>query len=90
LSLKDFVETYGKSMIPQSHFVANPAYDAELRLETDLGKLPQELGSQIIIPTADPDLRRNVEARGFISKESNRTLIFMWRQLTDGVLRAQN
>ena len=73
-------------MIPNSHFGPNPALDSDLRLETDLNKLPQELGSLILIPTSDDDLRRKVEARGFFPKESAQTLILMWRQFPDGVL----
>jgi len=86
LTIRDFIESGGRPMIPNSHFGPNPALDSDLRLETDLNKLPQELGSLILIPTSDDDLRRKVEARGFFPKESAQTLILMWRQFPDGVL----
>jgi transcriptional regulator with XRE-family HTH domain len=86
LSLKDFVENGGPSMIPLARFVANPALDAPQRLEADLNKLPKDLGSLIVIPTADDGLRREVEARGFFPKEQSQALILMFRQFPDGVL----
>jgi transcriptional regulator with XRE-family HTH domain len=86
LSIKDFVESGGRVMIPQSHFIANPALDSTVQLETDLNKLPQELGSLILIPTSDNDLRREVDARGFFPKEASQSLILMYRQFPDGVL----
>jgi transcriptional regulator with XRE-family HTH domain len=86
-SLKEFVETSGRSMIPNGHFVARPALNVEPELENALAKLPTELGSLIIIPTADDKLKRDVEARGFFPQEANATLILMWRQFPDGALR---
>jgi len=59
--------------------------DAELRLETDLAKLPQELRSRIMIPTADEALRREVEARGFFTIEGTPQVYLMERQFPDGV-----
>jgi transcriptional regulator with XRE-family HTH domain len=86
LSLKDFVENGGPSLIPLARFVANPALDAPVRIEADLSKLPKDLGSLIVIPTADNELRREVEARGFFPKEQSQALILMFRQFPDGVL----
>lgn len=86
LSIQSFIENGGRPMIPPAHFIANPALDLVVQLETDLNKLPQELGSLILIPTSDTDLRREVEARGFFPKESSRALILMFRQFPDGVL----
>ncbi|MCI4685029.1 helix-turn-helix domain-containing protein [Rhodoblastus acidophilus] len=86
LSLESFIESSGMAMIPLSHFVPNPSLDSEPHLETDLSKLPQELRSQIIIPSADDKLRNTVEERGFITSEANPSLILMWRQFPDGVL----
>jgi hypothetical protein len=55
-------------------------------LETDLKKLPKELGSLIIIPTSNAALKREVEGRGFFPKEGNQSLIMLFRQFPDGVL----
>jgi transcriptional regulator with XRE-family HTH domain len=86
LSIQSFIESGGRPMIPPAHFVANPALDSPTNLETDLKKLPQELGSLILIPTSDIDLRREVDARGFFPKEQSGALILMFRQFPDGVL----
>jgi transcriptional regulator with XRE-family HTH domain len=86
LTLKDFVESGGPSMIPLSNFIVNPALDSNVQIETDLEKLPKELGSTIIIPTADSTLRREVDGRGFFAKETSAALILMFRQFQDGAL----
>jgi len=86
LSLKEFIESGGRPMIPLANFIANPALDAPAQLETDLEKLPKDLGSLIMIPTADNDLRRRVDARGFFPKEQSAALVLMFRQFPDGVL----
>jgi transcriptional regulator with XRE-family HTH domain len=86
LSIKDFVENGGRPMIPLAHFIANPALDSPATPETDLNKLPTKLGSLILIPTADTTLRREVDARGFFPKESDQSLVLMFRQFPDGVL----
>jgi transcriptional regulator with XRE-family HTH domain len=86
LSLKDFTDCGGPPMIPKGHFVVSPELDTKTNLETDLRKLPQELGSLIIIPTADYDLRRAVDGRGFFPKESSQALILMYRQFPDDAL----
>jgi transcriptional regulator with XRE-family HTH domain len=86
LSIQKFIESGGPPMIPPSHFIANPVLDSAVQLETDLNKLPQELGSLILIPTSDTDLRREIEARGFFPKESSQALILMFRQFPNGVL----
>jgi hypothetical protein len=85
-SLATFLERGGRSMLPPSHFAPNPRLDSELNIETDLEKLPQELGSLIIIPTSDNHLRREVEARGFFPRESTQSLVLMWRQFPQGAL----
>ncbi len=86
LSLKDFLASGGRSIIPLRNFIANPVLDLPAQLETDLDRLPKELGALIIIPTADIDLKREVEARGFFPKEQAQALILMFRQFPDGVL----
>jgi transcriptional regulator with XRE-family HTH domain len=86
LSLKDFLENGGRPMIPHECFVANPKLDTTVEPETDLEKLPKELGSLIIIPASNLNLKREVEARGFFPKESNRSLVLLFRQFPDGVL----
>lgn len=86
LSLKEFVENGGRSMIPHTSFVPNPGLDTKITLETDLNKLPKELGSVIIIPTSNIELRREVEGRGFFPKESNQSLVMLFRQFPDGAL----
>lgn len=86
LSIQSFIESGGRPMIPPGNFIANPALDSPAQLETDLNKLPQELGSLIIIPTSDIDLRRDVDARGFFPKEQSQALILMFRQFHDGAL----
>jgi transcriptional regulator with XRE-family HTH domain len=86
LSIQSFIESGGRSMIPPGNFIANPALDSPAQLETDLNKLPRELGSLILIPTSDRDLRREVDARGFFAKESTQALVLMFRQFPDGVL----
>jgi len=86
LSLKDFIESGGRPMIPPSSFIPNPALDSPAQIETDLEKLPKELGSLIIIPTSDINLRREVDARGFFPKEGSQALILLFRQFPDGVL----
>jgi hypothetical protein len=86
LSIQNFIESGGRPMIPPSHFIANPSLDSPAQLETDLDKLPQELGSLILIPTSDIELRRAIDARGFFPKESSHALILMFRQFPDGVL----
>jgi transcriptional regulator with XRE-family HTH domain len=86
LSLEEFVKCGGPPMIPNGHFIANPQLDVKTEIETDLSKLPKELGSLIIIPTADHNLRRTVDGRGFFPKESTLTLILMYRQFPDGIL----
>jgi hypothetical protein len=73
-------------MIPPGNFIANPALDSSVQIETDLNKLPQELGALILIPTSDNDLRREVESRGFFAKEGTQALVLMFRQFPDGVL----
>jgi transcriptional regulator with XRE-family HTH domain len=86
LSLKDFIDNGGRAMIPHTTFVPNPELDSPVQLETDLSKLPRELGSLIIIPTSNDLLRREVEGRGFFPKESNGSLVMLFRQFPDGVL----
>jgi transcriptional regulator with XRE-family HTH domain len=86
LTLKEFTEAGGPPMIPNGHFIANPQLDVKTEIETDLSKLPKELGSLIIIPTADLTLRRTVDGRGFFPKESGAALILMYRQFPDGAL----
>ena len=86
LTIRSFIDSGGRPMIPPGNFVANPALDSPAQLETDLNKLPQELGSLILIPTSDTDLRRAVDARSFFPKESSQALILMFRQFPDGVL----
>jgi transcriptional regulator with XRE-family HTH domain len=86
LSVQSFIDGGGRPMIPPGHFIANPALDAPVQLESDLNKLPQELGSLILIPTSDSYLRREVEGRGFWAKETTQALILMFRQFPDGVL----
>jgi transcriptional regulator with XRE-family HTH domain len=86
LSLKDFVDNGGPPMIPPARFVANPALDVPVELEADLSRLPKDLGSLIIIPTSDNELRREVEARGFFPKEQSQALVLLFRQFPDGVL----
>jgi transcriptional regulator with XRE-family HTH domain len=86
LSIQSFIESGGRSMIPPGNFIANPALDSPTQLETDLNKLPRELGSLILIPTSDSDLRREVDARGFFAKESTQALVLLFRQFPDGVL----
>jgi len=85
LSLQSFLGG-GRPMIPLGHFVPNPAQDSPAGLETDLNKLPKELGSLILIPAADIDLKRKVEARGFFPREGSQALVLMFRQFPDGVL----
>jgi hypothetical protein len=84
--LTSFVENGARTLIPLSHFAPNPALGSELRLETDLDKLPQELRARIMIPTADEVLRREVEARGFFTIEAMPQVYLMERQFPDGVL----
>jgi transcriptional regulator with XRE-family HTH domain len=86
LSIQSFIESGGRPMIPPGNFIANPALDAPAQLETDLNKLPLELGSLILIPTSDINLRREVDARGFFAKETSQALVLMFRQFPDGVL----
>jgi transcriptional regulator with XRE-family HTH domain len=86
LSIQNFVENGGRPMIPPGNFIANPALDSPSQLETELTKLPQDLGSLILIPTSDTGLRREVEARGFFAKESSQALVLLYRQFPDGVL----
>ena len=86
LSLKDFVDNGGPPMIPPARFVANPALEVPVQLEADLSRLPKDLGSLIIIPTSDNELRREVEARGFFPKEQSQALVLLFRQFPDGVL----
>lgn len=85
-SLKEFVETNGRSMIPNGQFVVRPAMNTEPQIESELTKLPPELESLIIIPTADEKLRLDVESRGFFQRESCAALRLMWRQHPDGSL----
>jgi transcriptional regulator with XRE-family HTH domain len=86
LSIQSFVESGGRSMIPPGNFIASPTLDSPAQIETDLKKLPQALGSLILIPISDTDLRRELDARGFFAKESSQSLILMFRQFPDGVL----
>jgi transcriptional regulator with XRE-family HTH domain len=86
LTIQSFIECGGRPMIPPGHFIPNPTLDSPVQLETDLNKLPQELGSLILIPTSDTDLRRGIDARGFFPKEDSQALILMYRQFPDGVL----
>lgn len=87
ISLSEFAANSGYSMIPNGHFVINPAADADVVLERDLSKLPKELGAWIIIPTADDYLRNEIDARGFCPREYSQDLCLMWRQFPDGALR---
>jgi len=86
LTIQSFIENGGRPMIPPSHFISNPALDLAEQLETDLNRLPRELGSLILIATSDTDFKREVEARGFFPKESSGALILLFRQFPDGVL----
>jgi transcriptional regulator with XRE-family HTH domain len=86
LSIQSFIESGGRPMIPPGNFIANPALDSPAQIESDLSKLPQELGTLILIPTSDIELRRQVDARGFFAKESSQALVLMFRQFPDGVL----
>lgn len=86
LTIQSFIEAGGRPMIPPGNFIANPALDVQAQIDTDLSRLPQELGSLILIPTSDTDLRRAVDARGFFPRESSQALILMFRQFPDGVL----
>ncbi|WP_172746235.1 helix-turn-helix domain-containing protein [Neorhizobium sp. T7_12] len=84
ISLREFVENSGYSVIPNGHFIINPAGDTEIGMETDLSKLPTEVGAWIVIPTADTDLLNEVEARGFWRQEASQTLYLLWRQFPAG------
>jgi transcriptional regulator with XRE-family HTH domain len=86
LSIQSFLEGGGRPMIPPGHFIANPAQESPAQLEMDMSKLPQELGSLILIPTSDMNLRREIDAHGFFAKETSATLILMFRQFPDCVL----
>ena len=86
LSIQSFIDSGGRPMIPRGNFIANPALDSPAQLETDLNKLPQALGSLILIPSSDTNLRREVDARGFFPKEGSAVLVLMYRQFPDGVL----
>jgi transcriptional regulator with XRE-family HTH domain len=86
LSVQSFIDGGGRPMIPPGHFIPNPALDSPAQFESDLNKLPQELGSLIIIPTSDSDLRREIDGRGFWAKESTQALVLMFRQFPDGAL----
>jgi hypothetical protein len=86
LTIQSFIESGGRPMIPPGHFLPNPTQDSSAQLETDPSRLPQELGSLILIPTSDMSLRREVDARGFFAKEASATLVLMFRQFPDGVL----
>ena len=86
LSIQSFIESGGRPMIPPGNFIANPAQNSPAILETDLSMLPHDLGSLILIPTSDIDLRREVDARGFFPKESSQALVLMFRQFPNGVL----
>lgn len=85
ISLKGFIESSGRSMIPPSHFIVNPNLDIEPKLETNLKKLPKEIGSFIIIPTSDEAMRSKVDAC-FWAIEITPALTLMYRQFSDGVL----
>jgi len=84
--LQDLVQNGGRTLIPLAHFAPNPTLDSELRLETDLNRLPQDIGARIMIPSADDALRREVEARGFFTIEGMPQVYLMQRQFPDGVL----
>jgi hypothetical protein len=84
--LRSFAENGGRTLIPLAHFAPNPTLGSELRLESDLDKLPQELRARIMIPTADEALRREVEARGFFTIEGMPEVYLMERQFPDGTL----
>jgi len=84
--LPSYAAKGGRTLIPLAHFAPNPALDVELRLETDLAKLPQELRARVMIPTADEALRRQLEARGFFVIEGTAQAYLMERQFPDGVL----
>lgn len=86
LSIQSFIENGGRAMIPPRNFIAHPALDAPSQLETDLNKLPKELGALVLIPTSDLNLRREVEGRGFFPREESSALLLMFRQYPDGVL----
>ncbi|WP_315832942.1 helix-turn-helix transcriptional regulator [Bradyrhizobium prioriisuperbiae] len=85
-SIQSFIESGGRPMIPPGNFIANPVQDLPAQLETDLNRLPRELGALILVPTSDVNLRREVDARGFFVKESSQALVLLFRQFPEGVL----
>ena len=73
-------------MIPPGHFIPDPKLNAQQRVESDMSKLPQALRSRVIIPSADENLRRVMEARGFFAIEAMQQAYLMERQFPDGIL----
>jgi hypothetical protein len=84
--LQSFIDNGGRSLIPLRHFAPDPSLGSELRLATDLDKLPQELRSRVMIPSADTALQRELEGKGFFRIEAMDQVYLMERQFPDGVL----
>lgn len=86
LFLPAFIERTGCSMLPSSHFVANPELDGAPQITDDLAALPQAIGSLVIVSSADQPLCTEIAARGFFPKEQTQALILMRRDLHNGAL----
>jgi hypothetical protein len=84
--LQRFIESGGRSLIPLKHYASDPSLGSELRLETDLAKVPQKLRSRVMIGSADGELRRQLEGRGFFTIEAMPQVYLMERQFPDNVL----
>ncbi len=58
--------------------------DGDVQSVQCVGK--RDLGSLILMPASDTELRRQVDTRGFFAKESSQALVLMFRKFPDGVL----
>lgn len=76
----------GPTMVPLSHFIPNPSLDGSPSLESDLRRVPQEIGAHVMIATADDALRAHLEGRGFFAIEGSGSAYLMRRHCADGAL----
>jgi hypothetical protein len=84
--LTDYAARGGRTLIPLGYFIPNPQIGIDAHLENNIDKLPQELRSRIVIPSADEGLRLHAEGRGFFTIEGRPEAYLMERQFPDGVL----
>lgn len=87
--LNDLRLAGGPTMVPLSHFIPNRSLGSELSLESDLSRVPRDIGAKVMIASVDQTLRVHLEAQGFFTIEGTASAYLMRRDFPDGALETR-